>query len=269
MVHEDDVYQVGGRPLLNGLFGVSKREFAGHVEVQCIIMNLIPLNQVVRGFDGDVNTLPSWAGMSPLHIQPHEDLLISSEDVRAFFYIFRVPASWHRFLAFNRPLSPHLCGGRSGGWYPCSAVLPMGFKNSVSLAQRVHRYVVKQAMKGVPAQGSEAELPKDRTFPSANPLYRVCLDNFDQLEQVSKDAADMVQGSYSPLISGLQEAYAALGIPRHPKKGVARQPKAEVQGAVLDGEVGIACPKVEKVLKYAHLARLLLEEGKSSQNRCR
>ena len=264
-VHEDDVYQVGGRPLLNGLFGVSKHEFSGQFEVLRIIMNLIPLNQVVRGFDGDVSTLPSWAGMSPLHIQPHEDLLISSEDVRAFFYIFRVPASWHRFLAFNRPLPPHLGGEKSGKWYPCSAVLPMGFKNSVALAQHVHRYVVKQALVKVPGQGSEAELRKDRTYTSANPLHRVYLDNFDQLEHVSKDTANLVRGSYSPLVSGLQEAYAALGIPRHPKKGVARQPQAEVQGAVLDGEVGIAHPKIEKVLKYAHLAKLLLEGGRSSQ----
>ena len=45
MVHEDDIYQVGGRPLLNGLFGgVSKNEFEGQVELQRIIMNLIPLN---------------------------------------------------------------------------------------------------------------------------------------------------------------------------------------------------------------------------------
>lgn len=73
-------------------------------------MNLIPLNHVVRTFEGDVSTLPSWAGMSPLHIQPHEELLVSSEDVRAFFYIFKVPTSWYRFLAFNRPLPPHLGG---------------------------------------------------------------------------------------------------------------------------------------------------------------
>ena len=133
-VHEDDIYKVGDRPLLNGLFGVSKNEFQGPIELMRIIMNMIPLNNVVRGIEGDVSTLPSWAGMTPLHLQPHEDLLVSSEDVRAFFYIFRVPASWHRFMCFNRPLPPELCGDRPGKWYPCSAVLPMGFKNSVALA---------------------------------------------------------------------------------------------------------------------------------------
>ena len=230
-----------------------------------IIMNLVPLNAVCRGIDGEVSTLPSWAGMAPLHLQPHEQLLISSEDVRAFFYIFRVPSSWHRFLAFNRPLPPELGGDRSGKWYPCSAVLPMGFRNSVSLAQAVHRYILRQALRAVPGQGCEAKLRKDRTFSVANPVHRIYLDNYDEVEKTSSEMAHMIAGKVSPLTEGLQETYALLGVPRHPKKGVARQLQAEVQGAIIDGDLGIACPKVEKVLKYVRLAMLLLEEGYSSQ----
>ena len=56
-----------------------------------------------------------------------------------------------------------------------------------------------------------------------------------------------------PLVTGLREEYLALGVPRHPKKGVASQRKAEVQGAVVDGEAGLAYPKPEKLLKYAQL----------------
>eukprot|EP00438_Fugacium_kawagutii_P014361 Skav231767 [mRNA] locus=scaffold739:108680:112408:- [translate_table: standard] len=264
-VHEDDLHTVQGRPLLNGLFGVSKQEYDGVWEVQRIIMNMVPLNAVCRSFDGDVSTLPSWAGMTPLSLMPHEQLVVSSEDIRCFFYIFKVPSSWHRFLAFNRPLPSSLCGSKKGRWYPCSAVLPMGFRNSVSLAQHVHRFILKQALKTVDSQGSEAELRKDRPFPSTNPLHRIYLDNFDQLERVSKDVASAIRGSISPLVQGLRETYAELGVPRHPKKGVARQPQAEVQGALLDGERGIAHPKVDKVLKYAYLTTLLLEQRTCSQ----
>eukprot|EP00435_Cladocopium_sp_Y103_P039833 s1161_g10.t1 len=264
-VHEDDLYRIHGRPLLNGLFGVSKQEFVNHVEVQRIIMNLIPLNKVTRGFDGDISTLPSWAGMTPLVLQPHEDLVVSSEDVRAFFYIFKVPTPWHRFLAFNRELPKELCGSRAGRWYPCSSVLPMGFKNSVSLAQHVHRYIVRQALVQIPSRGGEGELRKERPFSRSNPLHRIYLDNFDELERVSKNVADLVRGTVSPLIQKLQDVYATLDIPRHPKKAVARQPVAEVQGAIVDGNLGLAYPKVEKVLKYAHLTRLLLQAGWSSQ----
>lgn len=264
-VHEDDLYRVGDQPLLNGLFGVSKNEFVGSVEVQRIIMNLIPLNGVCRGIDGDISTLPAWAGMSPLHLQPHEDLVVSSEDVRAFFYIFKVPPSWHRFLAFNRELPEGLRGDKGGRWFPCSSVLPMGFKNSVSLAQHVHRYILKIALRLTDSQGGEAELRKDRPFSVSNPVHRIYLDNFDELEKTSKEVAETIQGKVSPLVQSLQDTYASLGVPRHPKKAVARQPRAEVQGAIVDGVLGIAHPKVEKVVRYMHLAHLLLQEGWSSQ----
>eukprot|EP00438_Fugacium_kawagutii_P007999 Skav234605 [mRNA] locus=scaffold5214:352284:358006:- [translate_table: standard] len=264
-VHESELYQVQGKPLLNGLFGVSKQEFDGPWEVQRIIMNLIPVNAACRSFEGDVSTLPSWAGMTPMHLQPHEDLIVSSEDIRCFFYIFKLPRSWHRFLAFNRPLPSSLRGDRPGQWYPCSAVLPMGFKNSVALAQHVHRYILKQALRTVNVQGSEAELRKDRAFTVANPTHRIYLDNFDELERVSSQVSSAIKGQLSPLVEGLQETYSSLGVPRHPTKGVARQPVAEVQGAIVDGQAGIAHPKVDKVLKYAFLGYLVLQQDYCSQ----
>eukprot|EP00435_Cladocopium_sp_Y103_P058318 s757_g20.t1 len=264
-VHEDDVYRVQDTLLLNGLFGVSKQEYDGQWESLRIIMNMVPVNSVCRGIEGDVSTLPSWAGMSPLSLEEGEEMVVSSEDVRCFFYIFKVPCQWHRFLAFNRPLPPSLVGDKPGRWYPCSAVLPMGFKNSVSLAQHVHRVIAQHALQSVGEQGGEAELRKDRPFPRSNPVHRIYLDNFDQLTKVSSEAAKTLQGTVSSLVQGLREEYASLGVPRHPKKAVQNQPLAEVQGAMVDGRLGVAVPKVEKVLKYAHLSRLLLEEGKATQ----
>ena len=264
-VHEDDLYQVAGHPVLSGLFGVSKHEFVGDVEIQRIIMNLVPLNNICRGIDGDVGTLPAWAGMTALNLQPHEQLVVSSEDVRAFFYIFRVPETWHRFLAFNRPLPPELCGDKGGRWYPCSAVLPMGFKNSVSLAQHVHRVIVKRALQRIDTPGGESELRKDRAFTSSDNMYRIYLDNFDQLEKTSTEAAAFLKGSVSPLVASIRDVYAELGVPRHPKKGVARNTRAEVQGALVDGELGRARPKIDKILKYMHLTKLVLVAGEATQ----
>lgn len=263
-VHEDDLYRVEGKPLLNGLFGVSKGEFDGPWESMRIIMNLVPVNQVCRSIEGDVGTLPSWAGMTPLSLMPEENLIVSSEDVRCFFYIFKVPKAWHRYMAFNRPLPSALKGEKDGTWFPCSAVLPMGFKNSVALAQQIHRWILKQAL-GNLSWGAEGELRKDRTFPSCNPLFRVYLDNFDELRKVSRQLADTVEGKVSPLIAGLREEYLRLGVPRHPKKGVASQQVAEVQGAIVDGVAGVAYPKPAKVLKYMQLGRLLLEQHQCTQ----
>ena len=265
-IHESELYQVKGQPLLNGLFGVNKHEYHQGFEVRRLIMNLIPLNNICKGLSGDVSTLPSWANMSSLHLMPHQDLVVSSEDVRCFFYIFRVPPEWHRFLAFNRPVGPHLRGPLKGNYFLASLVLPMGFKNSVSLAQQVHRVVVSRALKASGVLiGSGAEIRKDRPFPTCDHTYRVYLDNFDELKRVNKQLADTIEGKVSPLAIGLREEYLRCSIPRHPKKSVTQQRLAEVQGAIVDGTQGIAYPKPEKVLKYCQLACHLLQEGVCTQ----
>ena len=111
VIGEDEVYKVKGQPLLNGLFGVSKHEWEGGVEIHRLIMNLIPVNQVCRNITGDVATLPSLSGLAPLFLGKEEQLVVSSEDVRCFFYIFNIPVEWRRFMAFNKPLPV------SQGWY--------------------------------------------------------------------------------------------------------------------------------------------------------
>ena len=84
---------------MNGLLGVSKGDWSGEIEVHRLIMNLIPLNRICRGIEGDIATLPSWSSMGPLSLGIEEDLLISSEGVRCFFYIFKVPLSLTRLRA--------------------------------------------------------------------------------------------------------------------------------------------------------------------------
>ena len=120
-----------------------------------------------------------------------------------------------------------------GPYYLASQVLPMGFKNSVSLAQHVHRAMVRRA--GEQIGGGlkpEQEVRKDRPFSSATTLHRVYLDNFDSLEKMDKRTAELLRGEPSASILALRSEYERWRVPRHPKKGVARSLKAEVQGAI-------------------------------------
>ena len=265
LIPESQVYKVEGKPLLNGLFGVLKEEtFQGH-EVHRLIMNLVPLNKLCRPITGDVSTLPSWPSMNAFQIQPGETLLVSSEDVRCFFYLFRVPQAWRPYLAFARRVPRNLCGDCPEACYLTSLVLPMGFCNSVSLAQHIHRHVVGKALDEARLLGLkggwESELRNDRPLPISNPVHRVYLDNFDLLERVNTDMADVIRGSVAPLASSLRQVYEELAIPRHPKKAVERQAQADVQGALVDGEEGCARPRVEKIMKYVQLSVLLLRGG--------
>ncbi len=257
LVQKDDVFEGPRGPLLNGLFGVTQDEFHQGVEVYRLIMNLIPLNHLCEGLSGDIATLPSWAMMSPFFLQPGEKLLISSEDVRCFFYTMAVPECWHKFLCFNRLVPDEVLPERLRGQatFLASRVLPMGFLNSVSLAQHVHRNLALRAGARYPgAMLCEGELRKDRPFTIANPSWRIYLDNFDLLEKIKATEMVGLEGSLAPSILALRAEYEVWEVPINKKKSVNRQLKAEVQGAMVDGELGTAYPREGKLAKYVSAA---------------
>ena len=253
----EEVFDTGQGPLLNGLFGVSKDETIGGYDVYRLIMNLIPLNGLCQPLGGDVDTLPAWSSMSPFFLQPGESLLVSSEDVRCFFYVMSLPPAWYKFLAFNKLvpqyiLPPHLKGKQV---FLASRVLPMGFLNSVLLAQHVHRNLVLWSSADSPSavepiNPAEAELRKDKHFPTGDRLWRVYLDNYDLLEKVEATQVTSLSGTLAAPVLALRNQYEVWDVPRNTKKSVVRSTVAEVQGAIIDGESGIAFPKEGKLLKY-------------------
>lgn len=209
-----EVFETSDGLLLNGLFGVPKDDATPEgVDIYRLIMNLVPLNGLCRPLTGDVDTLPSWSGMAPFFLQPEENLLVSSEDVKCFFYTLAVPQCWYKYLAFNRPVSdkvlPHHLRGQEV--YLASKVLPMGFLNSVSLAQHVHRVLVLNSSEG---NQPEKELRKDKPFSVNSENWRVYLDNYDLLEKVQ--ATHMVDLPDEPAagVLSLRQQYEVWGVPR-------------------------------------------------------
>ena len=273
LMRKEDLYHVKGRPVLNGLFAVEKGERAAdeggeEFEVCRLVMNLVPTNGLCRNLVGDTSTLPTVTGMSGTVLGDGELLLTSSEDIRCFFYLFRTPPEWHRFMGFGREVPTEgLPAGYTGkGWHLVSRVLPMGFINSVAIAQRVHRRVIQQALGGErKLAGKQQEIRRDRHQSSSSHQYRVYLDNHDELNKVDKQLAETLAGTPSAWSLAVRETYQQLGLPRHPKKAVTQEVRAEVQGAWVDGELGRAAPKLEKVARYVRLALEICVAGKASQ----
>lgn len=95
------------------------------------------------------------------------------------------------------------------------------------------------------------------------------LDNLDLLERVKATQVCDLEGSAAPAVLALRCQYEKWGVPRNLKKAVSRSSVAEVQGAITDGENGLAYPKEQKLLKYLSSALSLLGQTSVSQREMR
>ena len=263
---ESALLHANGKPIHNGLFGVEKGEQANGHDIHRLIMNLIPINSASIPVDGDTGTLPLLSQMNSLELHPDEHLVVSSEDLRCMFYLFALPEQWFPLLSFNRPVPPDLVPPHvDEPCYLCSKVLPMGYLNSVGVAQHLHRNLISRAQGGPTRCVGSAEVRKDRPASLANPLWRVYLDNFDLLETKNPEIASVIKGSTPPDLEPILEEYFRWGVPLNPKKSVRRATFAEIQGAEIDGCSGTARPKGDKLAKYVGATLSLLRVGKATQ----
>ena len=102
---------------------------------------------------------------------------------------------------------------------------------------------------------------RDKGPTCSSSMFRVYLDNFDEIRKVDTRLASLVEGKPSDYNLAVRAAYEKWKLPRHPKKAVESALIAEVQGAVVDGKKGKAWPKPSKVGVYVVLALELLRRG--------
>ena len=67
---------------------MTKNEQDGPFEVLRLIMNLRPLNSICVAVTGDTETLPLVSQLMNLELVLTDDLVVSSEDLKAMFYCF-------------------------------------------------------------------------------------------------------------------------------------------------------------------------------------
>ena len=260
-----ELHHVGSKPVLNGLFSVPKNEIVDNQEQHRLIMNLIPTNRLVRTFQGDTGTLPTIAGFNAFFLEDSEIAMLASEDIKCFYYLFRLPPSWLPLMGFSKPIPDFLVPTCWKGevCHLVSLVLPMGFVNSVVLAQHIHRNVARWSNPlGV---GGHKELRRDRPPTVSKEMFRIYLDNWDEVRKVDKALVDEVEGLPSPAQVAMRHQYSELELPRHPKKAVQGSLTAEVSGAYIDGQAGVAFARPSKILKYLGLAWEVITRGRASQ----
>ena len=148
--------QFGNEKVPNGAFSVPMKDLLTRFELSFqsrelapedipvlrLIMNLIPCNALFKTIGGDIETL----GGAPLWLRvivvSGKVVLFAGEDIRACFYIFRLPSQWRRWMAFSKRVAwSSISPGcrRTGRTYIAAAVIPMGCASAVAVMQHIHR----------------------------------------------------------------------------------------------------------------------------------
>ena len=258
ILSENELVVVGGRPLLNGLFGVSKgKPVPGneHLTVLRLIMNLTASNSVMEDLRGDIGALPYFGQWKAIILNDNENLLWSYEDMIGCFHLFRLPDSWSRYFAFNCAFKASdlgLEGDKSV--YIGSRVMPMGWCNSMGIVQYLHRRLLTKATGSPQSLPMKREVRKDKPFPVFNSssadlsaFWQTYCDDFDLPELVRESPEFYKQ------LEGLHEwhelardLYRAGNVPTSAEKAGVRKSRVTRLGALIDGVAGRISPSGER-----------------------
>eukprot|EP00971_Amphidinium_carterae_P331016 6464351-Amphidinium_carterae.1 len=253
LIPKRELLHIGGRPVVNGCFGIPKPNHTGDgASPLRFIMNLTASNSIMKRFDGDVAVLPALNFWRAIVLSDEETLVMSYEDLRGAFYLLSVPPGWCKWFAFNIRFTLNELGLPSAGrdahepLYLAAAVIPMGWLNAVGIVEGLHRELLLQ---GSTAGGEEEwgdppravrpgvsvhhEVRRDKPMPPVlnhadwNYLWQAYIDDYDQAEVVKRHAVQtglLAQVSHQQL--QVRACYSHWGAPRSEHKTGERRTEA-------------------------------------------
>ena len=116
-LEEQDVFHFQGKPLLNGLFGVEKKNKSldSGDPVLRMIINAIPANALEETIEADIRTLPYFGQWSAVAVDEEDRAVVWNElDMTSAFYVFLLEPPWYKFQALAKPVS----GQFASRWVP-------------------------------------------------------------------------------------------------------------------------------------------------------
>lgn len=241
----DEVVEVHGRPVLNGLFGVEKSTvLPSGRKVLRLIMNLVPSNEILTQLQGTITGLPTITSWQSTVLEGEEELRMFQSDMSSAFYLFRLPEAWRRYLAFNL----HAKGCDIGAteqdanrdFVLACSVIPMGWISSVSVMQEVSENLLLTGGLDPAGQIRRTKgLPKFMTEiitqarGEKRVWWHVYLDNFAAAERlIPPQPAE--QGQMCRQLA--EEVWAKAGVVSSTKKKVSNSSRVEELGAEIQGE---------------------------------
>ena len=284
VLSDNELIKIGGRPLLNGLFGVTKGKpvpEAPNLEVLRLIMNLTASNSVMKELKGDIPALPYFGQWRAIILAPTETMLWSFEDMVGCFHLFRLPDEWSPYFAFNMSFSANELGlpGNDKVWLG-SRVMPMGWSNSMGVVQYLHRRLLTKAT-GSPqvcplsrqALPLTREVRKDKPFPvlssdslTVSAFWQTYCDDFDLSELVG-ESPEFYESFSVPheWHDVARSMYASANVPTSVDKAGVRESAVIRLGALVDGLQGRISPSPDKFGLLAGLTHYILTKPRVSK----
>ena len=259
--HASQVAVYRGERILNGMFGVAKSKLTAKGEtVLRVIMNLVPVNSVLRVIPGRVAKLPNIAQWLNVVLDDNETVRIAQSDMACAFYLFEMPLEWSRLLCFNLGFDSATLGlealdAQEDLWYLSCCVLPMGWSSAVGIMQEIVEAVLLSG-----GLSAESQIHKTAVLPSwivnskaegslcGKPWWHVYLDNF-------AGGAKVTDGDCEELIRLQKHAellWSEAGIVVSPGKSVVAAESGVELGAFIGGAgqwIGASCERLVNIIK--------------------
>eukprot|EP00438_Fugacium_kawagutii_P002308 Skav226067 [mRNA] locus=scaffold211:609064:615202:- [translate_table: standard] len=267
-VPREDVLEVNGTKVLNGLFAVGKGALLeSGLEIQRLIMNLVPTNSVLKQTQGGTPELPGITQYLSLVVDGSDELRFFQSDMSAAFYLFRIPSCWSRMMAFNLSFRGTQLGFADDGWFHLGcAVIPMGWGSSVSIMQEIADRLT--TIGGHPENHKvrrTAPLPVwlvqsvDEARRLGKSWYHVYLDNFCAMQHVKSDEQPL---DGVDLHRKLEQAWVRTGILSSEKKRVHGEHVVQELGALVDGKRKLIGGSNLRVLKLIQVTLVVISKAK-------
>ena len=239
------------------------------LEVDRFIMDSRPFNCLETPCARWLGTLCSAAAVANISLKDDEVLLASGEDIKDFFYSFKIGAERVVRNALNMTVLPeqvcHLVCfsdalSKERLLVPCLSTMAMGDSQAVSVGQTSHLGVVLQSGALTLSQIllQSAPVPRDKC------IFGLILDDLIVLERVVRSkflAGDLESCSSQAIMQKVREGYVKANLPRHPDKGFELQPRADFWGISFDGLSGIVRGGPWRVVPLAQLTSRIATLG--------
>ena len=250
-IHRDD-----HGPFLSGIFGVPKAgrfDSAGR-QILRVVMNLKPVNRILRTILGDIGDLPMAPVWAQLFLGGEEELVMSQSDMASAFYLFAMPSCWKPLFGFSSIFPAHAVGLEGDEpMVPVCKVLPMGWASSVGVMQMVSRRLLRES-----ELAQEVEIRRSALTPpwfveeslrrGKEQWWQVYLDNYMSAE--IRRSGDTL-ADRRPLLSQAMQEWDRHGVLNVPDKQVVDANQATELGVRLDGHrhlIGASASRIQKIV---------------------